>query len=137
MANFHLSLQEGFSTEIRADHTGKVIKTDAPKDHGGLGVEFSPTDLVAAALGSCILTIMGLYAKKMGINLAGTTAKVIKEQGATAGGIGALTVEIHCPQSFDASTKEKLEKGAKNCPVHHILGPSVTQKLTFHWGVTD
>lgn len=124
----------GAKTKITGEF-GEITTTDAPKEHGGSGEHFAPTDLLAASLGSCILTMMGLFAKPMKIDLTGTKATVVKEQGdAKPGGVGLLEVHIYCPHEFDESICKKLENGAKNCPVHHSLVQDIKQTLVFHWG---
>lgn len=134
MSKIKLEVLEGTKTQITAQ-SGDTIMTDAPKEHGGSGDHMSPTDLLAASLGSCVLTIMGLYAKNIKVDLKGTKAVVIKEQGqAKPGGVGILEVHIYCPQDFEDSIKEKLEKGAKNCPIHHSLIQDIKQTIVFHWG---
>lgn len=134
MSKLFLEISEQTQVSISGEGV-ESISTDAPKEHGGSGRFFSPTDLLAASLGSCILTVMSLYAKPMKINLKGTKAVVIKDQGdAKPGHVGILEVHIYSPQNFDEVTKEKLEKGAKNCPIHHSLVDGIKQSLIFHWG---
>ena len=127
---------EGFSTTIRSLETKAKISTDAPQNHGGKGVEFSPTDLFAAALGSCILTIMGMHAKKLGVNFQGVKAKVTKNQGTIPGGIGEILVHVYYPHPIEASLRDKLEKAAKNCPLHHSIDSKINQEIVFHWEET-
>jgi putative redox protein len=121
----------------RAVHepSGTVLLTDAPKDNQGNGESFSPTDLVATALASCMLTIMGLAAKRLGADLAGATARVTKEMVANpVRRIGKLTVEIHGPAEVSAEHRVQLERAALACPVHHSLHPDVQMPIVFHWG---
>jgi putative redox protein len=134
MSKCVVEYQETFSTNITSlDHQAKIL-TDAPKEHGGRGGNFSPTDLVGAALGSCILTIMGMHAKKMGVDFRGAKAEVTKNQGSTLGGIGELIVHVYYPHPLEGSICEKLEKAAMHCPVHHVLDSKVKQEIVFHWG---
>jgi len=115
--------------------SGAEINTDAPKDNQGRGEGFSPTDLVAAALGSCMLTIMGIMARTLNIDISGSTAKVEKEMTATPPRrIERLTVRIHVPYSLGPSEKEKLERAAHTCPVHKSLHPEVQIPIEFTWG---
>lgn len=112
------------------------ITTDAPKDNGGEGELFSPTDLLAAALGSCVLTVMGLYAKRLNVDLKGAKIKVEKQmEQAPSRRIGKLTLAFTCPHAFPKETTEKLEKAALHCPVHASLHPDIAQEFTFQWGV--
>ncbi|MDP7608726.1 MAG: OsmC family protein, partial [Candidatus Marinimicrobia bacterium] len=75
--------------------SGKQIHTDAPKDNEGKGEAFSPTDLVATSLASCMITVMGIKAKQLGINMVGTTADVVKEMAADPRRISAIRINIH------------------------------------------
>lgn len=121
----------------RAVHgpSGTVLATDAPKDNQGRGESFSPTDLVATALGSCILTVMGIMARTHDIDIAGTTATVEKEMAsAPVRMIQRLTVKIHVPHSVSDEHKQRLEKAAHTCPVHRSLHPDVQKPIEFTWG---
>lgn len=136
MSNMTIEYIEGFSTTIQSLETKAKICTDAPQNHGGKGVEFSPTDLFAAALGSCVLTIMGMHAKKLGVDFKGVKAKVTKNQGVTPGGIGEILVHVYYPHTIEDSVRDKLEKAAKNCPVHHSIDSKIKQEIVFHWEET-
>jgi putative redox protein len=121
----------------RAVHgpSGTVLATDAPKDNQGRGESFSPTDLVATALGSCILTVMGILARTLEIDLAGTTATVGKEMmNAPVRRIQRLSVKIIVPHQVSAENKLKLERAAHTCPVHKSLHPDVEKPIEFVWG---
>jgi putative redox protein len=105
------------------DPSGAELNTDAPKDNQGRGESFSPTDLVATALGTCMLTIMGIMARTLAIDIAGTTATVEKEMTAAAPRmIKSLTVKIHVPHSLSPENQQKLERAAHTCPVHKSPG---------------
>jgi len=120
----------------RAVHgpSGTVLTTDAPKDNQGRGGSFSPTDLVATALGSCILTVMGIMARTLDIDIAGTTATVEKEMAnAPVRMIQRLTVKIHVPHPVSDEHKQRLEKAAHTCPVHRSLHPDVQKPIEFTW----
>jgi len=108
--------------------------TDAPVDNHGKGESFSPTDLVATALGACMLTIMGIYAKRHEIDLTGTTVTVLKEMAqAPVRRIAKLPTEIRVPISKDHPHREALERAAFTCPVHQSLHPDVEKPVTFVW----
>ena len=116
--------------------SGAVIQTDAPKDSGGKGMVFSPTDLLAASLVSCMVTLMALQAKKLGFSIEGTTAEVEKEMiAAPRRLVGKLIVRIRCPHSPSPQIQEKLERAALECPVHKSLHPDVRQEVDFVWGI--
>ena len=115
--------------------SGAELNTDAPKDNQGRGESFSPTDLVATALGTCILTIMGIMARTLDIDISGATATVEKEMTATPPRkIQRLRVKIHVPHSLSSETREKLERAAHTCPVHKSLHPDVQIPIEFTWG---
>jgi putative redox protein len=115
--------------------SGTELSTDAPKDNQGRGESFSPTDLVATALGSCMLTVMGIMARTLEIDITGATASVEKEMTSVAPRrIERLTVKIHVPQAMGAEDKLKLERAAHTCPVHKSLHPDVQMPIEFTWG---
>ena len=115
--------------------SGTELNTDAPKDNQGRGESFSPTDLVATALGTCMLTVMGIMARTLEIDIAGTTATVEKEMTASAPRmIKSLAVKIHVPHSVTPENQLKLERAAHTCPVHKSLHPDVQTPIEFTWG---
>jgi len=112
-----------------------VILTDAPVDNQGKGEHFSPTDLLAASLGSCVLTLMGIAAKRLKVDLSGMCLSVEKEMKlAPSRRIGKLILHVVCPRSFDREIIEQLEKAGHGCPVHHSLHPDIVQEMHFQWG---
>src|SRR5438045_2475 len=115
------------------EQSGTKISTDAPKDNQGLGESFSPTDLVATALGSCMMTIMGIVAKRHQINLEGTKIKVLKEMTPPPRRIGKLTVEFTMPRNIASEHRQLLENAAMTCPVHKSMHPDVQMPITFRW----
>jgi putative redox protein len=122
-------------TEARHE-SGAVVETDAPKDNQGKGECFSPTDLFALSLATCMLTLMGIGAKKLGIDLKGATAEVEKEMSNTpTRRIGKLAVQIRCPQKVSAEAQAKLEQMASTCPVHASLHPDMLVEYHFVWGL--
>ena len=115
--------------------SGTTINTDAPKDNMGKGEAFSPTDLVATALATCMVTTMGIMAQRHNINMAGTTAKVQKEMvTAPTRRIGRLTVEIAVPAELSEDDQHRLRHAALACPGHRSLHPDVKIPVTFYWG---
>lgn len=135
MVEIDIFYEGNLSTRCVHKQSGQEITTDAPKDNQGRGVLFSPTDLVAAALGSCILTIMGILASRMKIDLAGTKLTISKEmQQAPARRIGKLKVVLTSPHRFDPETTKRLESAAESCPVHHSLHPDIVQEFIYNWG---
>jgi putative redox protein len=126
-----------YQGELRctAEHpSGAVITTDAPKDNHGKGESFSPTDLVATALGSCMLTIMGIAAGKMQIDITGTKVTVTKEMIAVPiRRIGKLITSITIPLALNEEQKQKLKDAALTCPVHQSLHPDIELPIAFIW----
>jgi putative redox protein len=115
------------------------LLTDAPLDNHGKGEAFSPTDLVATALGSCMLTIMGIVAQRHNWDLTGMTAHVTKEMAAAPiRRIGKLAVTISIPtekaELLSAEERTRLEHAAHTCPVHHSLHPDIEAPIHFKWG---
>jgi putative redox protein len=117
--------------------SGSEILTDAPTDNMGEGKYFSPTDLVATALGSCMLTIMGMVAERDGLDISGTTVTVIKEMvAAPARRIGKLTVEFNVKGDLTETQQQKLKNAAMTCPVHKSLHPDIEVPVKFNWNET-
>ncbi len=111
------------------------LETDAPKDNMGRGELFSPTDLLAAALGTCVVTLIGIAANLAKVDVSGLRLTLEKKMAlAPNRRIGKLTMHIYCPKTFDAETKRKLETAGTHCPVHQSLHPDVEQEFHFHWG---
>ena len=114
--------------------SGNSVITDAPVDNHGRGESFSPTDLVATALGTCMATVMGIFAERHGIDLKGMRISVKKEMvQVPIRRIGKLSVEIHVPLASDHPHRAALERTVHTCPVHQSLHPDVEKPVTFHW----
>ena len=111
--------------------SGKTIITDAPIDNQGKGEAFSPTDLVATALGSCMITIMGIVAEREGITLDGTTAEVEKVMATSPRRIGEVKIKIKFIQKLNRDQKDKLERAAKSCPVSGSLSENLKETVEF------
>jgi putative redox protein len=114
----------------------KHIETDAPKDNNGLGEAFSPTDLVGAALGSCILTTLAISAEREGLVLKGSEARVQKEMvTAPHRRIGRFIVDIKLPKTLDEIHRKKFEHIAATCPVHRSLHPETLIEMNFAYTI--
>ena len=111
--------------------SGKTIITDAPIDNKGKGEAFSPTDLVATALGSCMITIMGIVAEREGITLDGTIAEVEKVMATTPRRIDEIKIKIKFIQKLNREQKDKLERAAKTCPVSGSLSENLKETVEF------
>jgi len=112
--------------------SGQRLLTDAPTDNRGRGEYFSPTDLVGTAMGTCMLTIMGIAARDKGIEMSGARAEVVKEMSAVPRRhIARLGVRITLPAVLTARERRLLEAAARGCPVCASLGPDTTVDLDF------
>ncbi len=110
------------------------IATDAPLDNKGKGQAFSPTDLVATALGTCMATTLGIVAHDHGVDLKGMTVSVSKEMSNDAPRrIVGLPSEVHFPLRPDTPHRALLERTALNCPVHKSLPPEIERPTEFYW----
>ena len=121
--------------EITHGPSGAKISTDAPKDNNGKGETFSPTDLVGAALGTCVLTVMAISAERDNIDLKGSYSEVTKEMQANPRRIARLPVNIHLPKSLTPEQRHKLEVIAKTCPVHRSLLHEIDSAILFFYDI--
>lgn len=127
-----------YSGELRtqAVHlaSGNTLITDAPVDNNGRGEAFSPTDLVCAALGSCMLTIMGIVAQRHGLDLEGTRIEITKIMAANPRRIAEVILQFTLPPNhFTDKDRELLEQAARSCPVAVSLHPDIKQNVTFEY----
>ncbi len=134
-----VAYQGGLRCQATHGPSRNTLITDAPVDNHGKGEAFSPTDLVATALGSCMMTIMGIVAERHGWDLTGMTTHITKEMAAApTRRIGKLTVTITIPDKIagmlSVEDRTKLEKAAHTCPVHQSLHPDIEAPVTFRWG---
>lgn len=113
--------------------SGNTFITDAPTDNNGKGEAFSPTDTVATALASCMLTIMGIKAETLKLNLNGSKAEVLKKMEANPRRIAAIHITIALPKQIEEKHRKTLENAAKTCPVYHSLHPDMEKKIQFNW----
>ena len=114
--------------------SGKTIITDAPTDNNGKGEAFSPTDLVATALASCMITIMGIRASKMNLNIDGTKAEVQKIMSSNPRRIAEVVINVTMPDNdFSERDRTILEKAARTCPVALSLHSDTLQTIHFSW----
>ena len=118
------------STHIQS---GTEIISDAPVDNRGKGEAFSPTDLVANALASCMITIMGIKAAELGVDMKGTVAEVTKIMNAEPRRIGCVKVDFKLVGTNDAKQQTILERSAMTCPVFLSLHPEIEKVIVFNW----
>ncbi len=122
-----------FKVELRHGPSGTRIATEAPKDNGGTGSSFSPTDLVGAALASCALTTMALAASREGLPWGEASARVEKRMSAAPRRIAELVLEITMPRGLNAAQRARLEQVGRECPVARSLHPDVKVPLDFSY----
>lgn len=124
----------GLRTECTHIRSGQVFITDAPTDNNGKGEAFSPTDLTATSLGTCMVTIMGIAANNHDINIDGTRVEITKLMAADPRRISGVDVKLIMP-SKDYSKKERkiLEAAGRTCPVALSLHPDLVQNIEFIW----
>lgn len=135
MVQIDIAYRGQLRCEARHGPSGTKLVTDAPLDNQGKGESFSPTDLVATALGTCLLTIMGIQAQRHGLDLSGATVRVTKEMiTAPVRRIGRLAVEICVPAQLSPEEQVRLQNAALACPVHKSLHPDIDIPVTFHFG---
>ena len=118
-------------TEAMHLGSGNSIVTDAPKDNEGKGEAFSPTDLVATALASCMMTIMGIVARRNGMNIDGLTAEVDKIMSQSPRRIGEIKVRLIFQNPLNEIEREKLERAANTCPVSGSLHDDLKETIEF------
>jgi len=107
--------------------------TDAPLDNNGRGEAFSPTDTVATGLASCMLTVMGIKAKDLNLDMQGTTASVLKTMASNPRRISKIEVTFDLPFEADDKTRKILEHTANTCPIHYSLHPDIERVIVFNW----
>ncbi|TDN88815.1 putative OsmC-like protein [Salegentibacter sp. 24] len=120
-------------TEAMHLKSGSTIITDAPIDNHGKGEAFSPTDTVATALASCMLTVMGIKAKDLQLNLKGTSAEVTKTMAANPRRISRVEITITFPEAYSGKSQKILEHTARTCPVLESLHPEMEKVIHFKY----
>jgi len=122
-------------TEATHLQSNTIVETDAPTDNQGKGERFSPTDLMATSLGNCMVTIMGIKARDMGVDLTNTKIDITKIMKAEPRRVGAIKVAFHFPETLQLDDKQKtiLENAARTCPVAKSIHPDIEQDISFNW----
>ncbi|MBY0487045.1 MAG: OsmC family protein [Flavobacteriaceae bacterium] len=113
--------------------SGTEIITDAPIDNNGKGEAFSPTDMVANSLATCMLTVMGIKARDLGVDFSGSTAEVTKVMAAEPRRISEIHITFQMNLEADDKTKTILERTGMTCPVHFSLHPDIKKEIVFNW----
>ena len=134
MIKVSIEYEGGLRCKATHGPSGVSLQTDAPVDNHGKGELFSPTDLVATALGSCLATVLGILAERKGWDLKGLRVEVVKEMTQSAPRrIARLATEVWLPLALPPADRELVEQTARNCPVHHGLHPDIDAPIVFHW----
>ncbi len=145
MATIHVDYLGGLRSDCTHIQSGTHINTDAPTDNQGRGEAFSPTDLVANALGTCILTTMAIFARRDGLDLKGSEMDITKVMSSEPPRkIARIIVDLTLraeqdgnPVMPDEATRIRLEKIAHTCPVAISLHPDLIQDVTIKWMVAE
>lgn len=120
-------------TECEHLQSNATFITDAPVDNEGKGEAFSPTDTVATALASCMLTVIGIKAKEHDLDVKGANAEVTKTMAANPRRISKIKVLLTFPSSYDAKGTKLIERSAETCPVLYSLHPDIELDITFRY----
>lgn len=133
MSTSRVTYLGGLRTENTHLKSGGAYLTDAPVDNWGKGEGFSPTDTVATGLANCMLTVMGIKANDMQVNMDGSYAEVTKVMSSDPRRISEIHVEMHLPAALDQKSRTILTRTANSCPVHYSLHPDINKQVKLHW----
>jgi uncharacterized OsmC-like protein len=133
MATLRTIHKGNLRTEITHLQSGNTVTTDAPTDNNGKGEYISPTDMVAGALGSCMLTLMDMAAQRMGLDMIGTRLEITKAMASDPRRIAEIGIDFYLPFAADAKSRKILERAAETCPVAKSLHPDLVRIITFHY----
>ncbi len=128
-----VTYQGGLRTSCEHLRSGDVFLTDAPIDNNGKGEAFSPTDTVATGLASCMLTMMGMKAEGLDVDLSNSTAEVIKHMSADPRRISKIEIDLNLPSDVSEKHRKILTHTANTCPVLYSLHPDIEKAITFNW----
>ena len=121
-------------TENEHLKSGNTYITDAPTDNQGKGEAFAPPDTVATGLANCMITVMGIKARDLNVNMDGTTAVVTKTMASDPRRISKIEVVLDFPSGIDGRSRKILENTGRTCPVLHSLHPDIEMIIDFNWG---
>ena len=133
MATARIGYEGNLRTSCVHLRSGATLRTDAPVDNHGLGQGFSPTDLVATALGACMITVMGIKAESNSWSLEGVSCEVVKVMGDAPRRIERIELLITMPTKLDETQRQILERIALNCPVAKSLAKELDQSVQFNY----
>lgn len=120
-------------TSLEHQGSGATFIADAPVDNNGLGEGFSPTDTLATGLASCVLTMTGIKARGLDVNLSNSTAEVHKHMAAEPRRIAKIEIDLSLPEVISEKNRKILEHTANTCPVHFSWHPDIEKASTFNW----
>lgn len=138
MVEIYVRYQGGLRCVARHAQSGTTLQSDAPVDNHGRGESFSPTDLLATSLGTCMLTVMGILAKKRGWQIEGLDVHIAKHMSKQLPRrVETLAAKLSLPRELgdllSAAARAELEETANNCPVRLSLHPQIDVPITFDW----
>lgn len=133
MATIETVYLGGLRTEATHVQSGNEVITDAPTDNQGRGEAFSPTDLLSASLGSCMLTIMGIQARNHNINIDDTKCSIVKIMAANPRRVSEIQIKFQFPEQYTEKDQKMLERAALTCPVLESLHPDLVKTVDFGW----
>ncbi len=133
MATIETVYQGGLRTEATHVQSGNKLITDAPVDNQGKGEAFSPTDLLATSLASCMLTIIGIAACTHGFDINNTKCSVVKIMAANPRRVGEIQVTFSFPKTYTEKEQKIIEQAALTCPVFESLHPDLVKTVNFGW----
>jgi putative redox protein len=137
MATIETVYLGGLRTEATHVQSGTKIITDAPVDNQGKGEAFSPTDLLSASLASCMLTIMGIKARTLNIDIDNTKCSVTKIMAANPRRVAEIVISFKFPKQYSAGDKNILEQAALTCPVYYSVHEDLKKTINFSWQVEE
>ena len=133
MANIEITYLGELRTELTHMQSGQKTVTDAPLDNQGKGEAISPTDMLAASLGSCMLTVMGLAARTHGIDINGTDCSVIKVMAANPRRVAEIIVKFKFHKQYTDKEQKILESASMTCPIYYSLSADLKKTVEFGW----
>lgn len=131
MTTAHVIYQGDLRTQATHLQSDTVVYTDAPTDNHGKGEAFSPTDMLASSLASCMLTIMGIKAEAMGVDINGVHTEVTKMMAANPRRVSEVHIRMTLPAALDDRSRKLLQQAALSCPVAKSLHPDLLQHVEF------
>lgn len=134
MVRLNVVYEDDLHTLVTHERSGQTLHTDAPTDHLGKGSTFSPTDLLAAALASCIATVLGIHAQKKGLDFRGLKIVIDKIMSTKPPRrIVRFPINIMIPVFIPVHERDDIIKAASNCPVQNSLNPEIDVSMAFQW----